>query len=105
MGKTESAVNEQDSCRASMIIRLNNGKLIREISDCEVSYHDRNIIAGIRYGMLGMRCGEIRELTIPPHLAYGKHGVPDQVPPDSVLKIKIKVNQIIDHQPTQAAQH
>lgn len=96
-GNSESSVNEQNSCRVSMIIRLNKGKLIGETSDCEVSYHDRNIIAGIRYGILGMQCGEIRELTIPPHLAYGKSGLPDQIPPDSVLRIKIEVNQIMEH--------
>ncbi|WP_299461427.1 FKBP-type peptidyl-prolyl cis-trans isomerase [uncultured Gimesia sp.] len=78
-----------------MIIRLNKGQLIRQISDCEISYHDRNMIAGIRYGVLGMRCGEIRELTIPPHLAYGELGVPDLIPPDSVLKVQVKVKQII----------
>lgn len=43
------------------------------------------IIAGWERGLLGMRLGERRELTIPPRLAYGRRGSPPLVPPSSTL--------------------
>lgn len=94
-GKGDDIVNESHSCFVTMNIRLNKGQLVRKLSDYEISYNDRNVIAGVRYGILGMACGEIRKLIIPPHLGYGNAGLPDHVPPHSVLKILIKVNRII----------
>jgi FKBP-type peptidyl-prolyl cis-trans isomerase len=43
------------------------------------------IIRGWERGLVGMRLGERRELTIPPRLAYGRQGSPPSIPPSSTL--------------------
>lgn len=44
-----------------------------------------NLIPGLFYGIAGMRVGGTRKLRISPHLAYGKNGIPEIIPPDAVL--------------------
>jgi len=45
----------------------------------------RELIAGIEYGIEGMRVGGKRRLLIPPHLAYREAGAPG-IPPRSRLR-------------------
>ncbi len=47
------------------------------------------VIRGWDQGVIGMRCGEKRRLTIPPKLGYGKRGSPPEVPPDATLVFDI----------------
>jgi hypothetical protein len=43
------------------------------------------VIQGWEQGLLGMRVGGRRKLTIPPELGYGNHGEGTSIPPNSVL--------------------
>ena len=52
------------------------------------------VISGWEIGVLGMKIGEKRKLTIPPELGYGKTGVPGAIPPDSVLIFEIELLDI-----------
>ena len=54
----------------------------------------KKIIAGMDRGLIGTCIGERRRITIPPHLAYGKEGVDDKIPPDSTLVFYIKLLNI-----------
>ena len=49
------------------------------------------LVAGLFYGVEGMRVGGIRRLKISPHLAYGKSGLPDIIPGDAVLVVEIAI--------------
>ena len=46
---------------------------------------DRSTIAGLSWGVAGMRVGGRRRLHVGPHLAYRGQGVPGVVPPNAKL--------------------
>ena len=54
----------------------------------------RDCIAGVRYGIEGMRVGGKRKLTIAPHLAYGKEGIPGRIPPNSPLLCEVELLEV-----------
>lgn len=51
------------------------------------------LIAGLFYGMQGMRIGGSRRLKISPHLAFGEQGVPGVIPQNALLICKVTILQ------------
>ncbi|MBI4132310.1 MAG: FKBP-type peptidyl-prolyl cis-trans isomerase [Candidatus Sungbacteria bacterium] len=52
---------------------------------------DGMVIRGWDQGLLGMKIGEKRRLTIPPELGYGSAGAGDVIPPNATLIFEVEM--------------
>lgn len=53
-----------------------------------------SVIQGWELGVVGMKVGEKRKLTIPPELAYGSQGAGGVIPPNATLNFEIDMLKI-----------
>ena len=49
------------------------------------------LISGFERGVVGMKVGEIRQLSIPPELGYGSEGVAGVIPPNANLFFEVEL--------------
>ncbi|MDD5606720.1 MAG: FKBP-type peptidyl-prolyl cis-trans isomerase [Candidatus Pacebacteria bacterium] len=52
------------------------------------------VIQGWEQGILGMKIGEKRKLTIAPELAYGDFGIENVIPPSATLIFEVELLEI-----------
>jgi FKBP-type peptidyl-prolyl cis-trans isomerase len=70
---------------------LNRGDKVQENQTASFRIGDRRVIAGLEYGVEGMRPGGERRIRVGPHLAYRDEGVPGIVPANAVLEFRVTV--------------
>ena len=49
------------------------------------------VIAGWDQGVVGMRIGGLRRLTVPPHMGYGSRGFPPVIPANATLVFEVEL--------------
>jgi FKBP-type peptidyl-prolyl cis-trans isomerase len=50
-----------------------------------------DVIKGLDEGLVGMRVGGKRRLTVPPELGFGKEGGGERIPPDATLVYEVEL--------------
>ena len=75
---------------------LNRGDKFQENIICRFQVGSRDVIAGLSYGVEGMRVGGLRRVRVSPHLAYGASGVPDLIPANAVLTFEVELLELSD---------
>ncbi|HKQ35594.1 MAG TPA: FKBP-type peptidyl-prolyl cis-trans isomerase [Nitrospiraceae bacterium] len=73
------------------MIRVVDG---RTFVDRRIVLGRREAIAGVEHALIEMKAGGYRKVRIGPHLGYRDKGIPDLVPPDSVLICEIWLRKI-----------
>jgi len=68
----------------------------------EVKIGETEMLKGITRGLMGMKVGGVRQMIIPPELAYGKAGRGQVIPPSSALEFEIEVFGLLKAPPTDA---
>lgn len=66
----------------------------RDGEPLEVAVGAGQVIEGFEEGLVGLRVGGKRELTIPPELGYGKAGSAGVIPPNATLVFEVELVRV-----------
>ncbi|NLS96057.1 MAG: FKBP-type peptidyl-prolyl cis-trans isomerase [Planctomycetaceae bacterium] len=90
VGDGETVIKE-DVVEIEYDLYLNRGELIQSEVRCRIGLGDRESIAGLRYGIEGMRVGGRRKFRAGPHLCYRDEGVAGKIPADAALVFDVRL--------------
>ena len=101
---TGSAVKEGDTVIIHYEGKFANGQVFdssyKRNTPFETEIGVGRVIEGWDKGLLGMKIGGKRKLTIPPNLGYGARGVQNVIPPNAVLIFDVELLDIKISEPT-----
>lgn len=87
-----------DSVSVHYVGTLTNGQKFDSSIDRGTSFSFQlgagQVIQGWEKGILGMKVGEKRRLTIPPSLGYGERGAGGVIPPNATLIFEVEMLKI-----------
>lgn len=83
-------VERKSRVRVRYDLFLHRGEQIQRDVELTIDLATREVIAGLRYGLEGMRVGGRRRIVVPPHLGYGERGV-TCVPPNALLVFEVEL--------------
>lgn len=86
---TGPELKKGDKVRLLYDIRLNRGEVVVSDRDEVQTFGSRDVIAGFRYGLEGMRVGGARCFSASPHLCYRDREVAG-IPKNAMLVFEIK---------------
>jgi FKBP-type peptidyl-prolyl cis-trans isomerase len=81
--------------RINYDLSLNQGEHVQRLTDYQIDLRRRDALAGLRYGIEGMREGGVRRLRVSPHLGYGEVGIPGLIPENAVLILEVELLVVI----------
>ena len=94
-GTGERAVKAGDTVAVHYTGKLTDGKKFDSSLDRGTPFSFTvgagQVIKGWDEGLLGMKAGEQRTLTIPAEMGYGAAGVPGTIPPDATLIFDVEL--------------
>ncbi len=92
------AVKSGDTITVNYVGTLENGTKFDSSIDRGQPFQftpgQNSVIQGWELGVIGMKVGEKRKLTIPPELAYGSQGAGGVIPPNATLTFEIDLLSI-----------
>ncbi len=91
---TGAVVAKSDRVRVLYDIRLSGGDVLVQDEWRTLALNDREVIAGFRYGLEGMRVGGTRTFKASPHLCYADKEL-DRIPKNAVLVVTVKNVKIV----------
>jgi len=91
---TGPELKKGDRVRLRYDIELTRGELLAKDQEQIWVVGDRNVVAGFRYGLEGMRPGGTRKFKASPHLCYRDEQV-GRVPKNAVLVFNIKLVELL----------
>ena len=74
---------------------LYRGDLVEANQSYSFRVGARSVIAGLEYGVEGMRVGGRRRLRIAPHLAYRDQAVPGSIPANALLNMQVTLVKVV----------
>jgi FKBP-type peptidyl-prolyl cis-trans isomerase len=92
---TGAAIEKGSRAKLHYVVRLADGRQVDSSYDraspFEVEVGAGQVIAGWEDGLIGMREGGRRRLTIPPERAYGERGVSGVIPPGAIIVVECEL--------------
>jgi FK506-binding nuclear protein len=72
-------------------LALNRGDIVESNTPCRFRIGDRRVVAGLEYGVDGMRVGGERRIRVGSHLAYRDKEIPGKIPANALLEFHVRL--------------